>query len=95
MEDIITSCDGAELIVFNLFAMSAYHVAEWRGVACAAVSPYMIPYDKPSTFSKSFANAYPHLHQKLERSFRGNTGEQCSWGEVSCLLLVVFASRTV
>ena len=38
----ITACHNADLIVFNLFTCEGYYIAQSMGVACVAVSPFII-----------------------------------------------------
>ena len=38
----ITACHSADLIVFNLFTCEGYYIAQAMGVACIAVSPFII-----------------------------------------------------
>ena len=67
------------LLVFNLFALEGYHLAEALGVPCIAAHPYPIPYPCPAAFDRRFAAAYPELHSALQ-----DAGSDCvGWKEVS------------
>lgn len=69
------------LIVFNLFCLEAYHVAEALAVPCTAAQPYLIPYTCPAAFERRFASAHPALHAAL-REACGNEEGRVSWAEV-------------
>jgi hypothetical protein len=69
------------LLVFNLFALEAYHLAEALGSACAAAHPYAIPYSMPSTFEQQFQQQEPALYQQLQEAV-GNRQGLVSWSEV-------------
>ncbi|KXZ47822.1 hypothetical protein GPECTOR_32g434 [Gonium pectorale] len=56
------------LLVFNLFALEAYHAAEALGVPCAAAAPYMIPYGCPPAFAAMFRSELPELYGALRRA---------------------------
>ena len=52
-------------VVFNLFALGAWHIAEARGVAAVAASPCLIPYTPPAAFEEAFRSELPRLHAAL------------------------------
>ena len=64
-EPILRDADGACGVVFNLFALGAWHIAEMLGVPCVAASPCIIPYSPPSAFEERFRAAHPILHERL------------------------------
>jgi hypothetical protein len=54
------------LLVFNLFALEGFHVAEHLGVPCLAASPYCIPYAPPSGLERALRRRWPGLVEKLQ-----------------------------
>eukprot|EP00803_Ostreobium_quekettii_P002354 evm.model.scf_1228.2 EVM.evm.TU.scf_1228.2 scf_1228:18346-22669(-) len=44
---------GQRAIVFNLFCLEAYHIAEALGVPCIAASPYIVPYKMPERLRRA------------------------------------------
>lgn len=54
------------LLVFNLFALEGFHVAEHLGVPCLAASPYLIPYAPPSGLERALRRRWPGLVEKLQ-----------------------------
>lgn len=69
------------LIIFNLFCLEAYHIAEALGVRCLAAHPYLIPYSWPASFERRLAAACPSLHSRLLAA-SGNEEGITSWQEV-------------
>lgn len=37
------------LIIFNLFSLEGYHIADAFGVPCVCVSPHLVPYKAPGS----------------------------------------------
>ncbi len=68
-----------QLVVFNLFSLEGYSIAEAAGCRCVAVSPCLMPTAPPRGLSRRFCAALPHLHARLE-----NAGP----GEPPCFKLV-------
>ncbi|GAQ87097.1 UDP-Glycosyltransferase superfamily protein [Klebsormidium nitens] len=66
------------MLVFNLFALEAYHIAERLGIPCSAASPYLIPYAPPAGFERTFRRRWPKLHTALQDSLAPQVG----WAEV-------------
>ncbi|GIM11416.1 hypothetical protein Vretimale_14938 [Volvox reticuliferus] len=56
------------VILFNLFALEAYHAAEALGLPCAVAAPYMIPYRCPAGFIGMFRQELPDLYDALSWS---------------------------
>jgi len=54
------------LIVHNLFALEAFHIAEAFNLPSVAVSA-CLPYPPPASFQARFQAAYPQLYKKLEQ----------------------------
>ena len=63
--EIVTACTGSVFIVFNLFALEAFHVAEALRVPCVAVSPYIMPTSMPAIVKRQFARVLPALYALL------------------------------
>lgn len=53
------------LIVFNLFALEGFHLAEALGLPCLAASPCLVPYAPPAGFERRFQLQHPRLYQRL------------------------------
>jgi hypothetical protein len=58
-------------LVFNLFALEGFHIAEALAVPCAAVSPCLVPSAPPAGFERRFRAAHPRLHRRLKCSGDG------------------------
>ena len=61
------------LLVFNLFALEGFHIAEALAVPCAAVSPCLVPSAPPAGFERRLRAAHPRLYQRLKLSEPGAT----------------------
>lgn len=59
------------LIVFNLFALEGFHLAEALGVPCLAVSPCLVPYSPPAAFARRFKKSSAALYQALQEAAPG------------------------
>ncbi len=62
---------GPGLLVFNLFGLEGFHVAEALRVPCAAVSPCLVPSAPPAGFERRFWAAHPRLYRRLHHSTPG------------------------
>ena len=58
------------LVIFSLFALEGFHIAEALGVPCLAASPCQPPYGPPPGFEARFERAHPQLYERL-REARG------------------------
>jgi hypothetical protein len=56
------------LLLFNLFALECYSIAETLQVPCCVVQPYLVPYSMPSGFQRRFQRAAPGLAHLLQTS---------------------------
>ena len=72
-EPVILAATGACGVLFNLFALGAWHIAEMLGVPCVAASPCIIPYAPPSTFEEQFRAELPVLLDRLEHGHLGTS----------------------
>lgn len=70
------------LMVFNLFALDAYHLAEALQVSCVAAHPYLIPYTAPSGLRRRFQRGHPRLYQRLAAAADAGDAGLVSWAEV-------------
>jgi UDP:flavonoid glycosyltransferase YjiC (YdhE family) len=65
----LAAARSAEVIVFNLFALEGFLVAELLQLPCLVVQPYLIPTPMPAAISGYIRRArpalYTHLHQPL------------------------------
>ena len=78
-EECMYLCMDADLIVFNLFALVGWQIADLRQIPAIAASPYLIPYSHPESFSRRFRDAHPELYQKLNDEAAEAT---VGWSEV-------------
>jgi hypothetical protein len=65
-QECLEACMGSTLIVFNLFALAAWHIAEYLRVPCIAVSPYAMPSSPPYWFEKRFKKMHRKLYTRLQ-----------------------------
>ncbi|GBF95250.1 hypothetical protein Rsub_08281 [Raphidocelis subcapitata] len=84
---------SGRLVVFNLFALEAYSIAQALGVGCVAAHPYPPPAAPPASFERRLAAAYPSLHAVLRAAGRGGAGGSVGWGEVGAWMWPLFTSR--
>lgn len=63
------------LIVFNLFSLEGFHIAEGLGVPCLAASPCLPPYGPPAGFRRRFERAHLELFSRLQAAEGGQGGE--------------------
>lgn len=54
------------LLLFNLFALEGYSIAEALQVPCCVLQPYLVPYSMPSGFKRRFEAAAPSLVAQLQ-----------------------------
>lgn len=90
---IVSSCEHSKprVLVFNLFAVGTWHIAQRFQVASIAVSPCLIPYGHPSCFPSRLDKLEPGLHQALAMAADGHVG----WAEVSHWMWTLWSSRWV
>lgn len=77
------------LIIFNLFALEGFHLAEALGVPCLAISPCLVPYSPPASFARRFRKSSATLYQALQGAKSGQVG----WHEVDHWMWPLFAPR--
>ncbi len=53
------------LLIFNLFALEAFHLAETLAIPCLAASPCLAPYAPPAGFERRFRLAHLGLYERL------------------------------
>lgn len=70
------------LIIFNLFALEAYHISEALQVPCAVAQPYLIPYGMPSGFERRFKGAVPGLYSALKDADQDPSSGCVTWKDV-------------
>ena len=78
---------GVGSVLFNLFSLGGWHLAEALGVPSVALSPCVVPYAPPAGFEGTFRAQYPVLHRELQKANGdGASGsEDCDrigWAEV-------------
>jgi UDP:flavonoid glycosyltransferase YjiC (YdhE family) len=67
-DQCLEACHDASLIIFNLFTLCGWHIAECLGIPCICAQPYIIPQAPPSWFEASFMTEYPLLYRALQAS---------------------------
>ncbi len=77
------------LVIFNLFALEAFHISEALQVPCVAAAPYAIPYTMPASFRRRFAAIHPTLYKALQ----GAGGASVCWSEVQHWMWPLFTER--
>ncbi|GAX75424.1 hypothetical protein CEUSTIGMA_g2868.t1 [Chlamydomonas eustigma] len=89
--DQIRDITNLSVVVFNLFALEGYHIAEALNVRCVAASPYQMPYACPAHFKRSFimAHGLPLFNRLVEAEGTG----QVSWKEVTLWMWPLFTER--
>ncbi|CBJ26263.1 amino acid adenylation domain protein [Ectocarpus siliculosus] len=64
----IEACRGANLVIFNMFALEGYHVSEALRIPSAVCHPYLMTASPmPSSFPKRLRRTYPRLYRGLTR----------------------------
>lgn len=72
---------GRSLLIFNLFALEAFHLAEALRIPSLAASPCLVPYAPPAGFEPRFRRAHPQLYQRLQAA--DEQRQACSGEEVT------------
>ena len=62
----VAACQGACCVVFNLFSLAGWHVADSLGCPSVAVSPCLIPYACPVAFKRQIRAEFPGLYWRLQ-----------------------------
>ena len=86
-------CGGPGLLVFNLFALEGFHVAEALRVPCAAVSPCLVPSAPPAGYERRFRTAHPRLYRRLQHGAPG--GPPSCWIKMLLLPTVILCRSRV
>eukprot|EP00899_Mesostigma_viride_P000736 jgi/Mesvir1/10663/Mv13752-RA.1 len=81
---------GACLVVFNLFALEAWHLAEYLRIPCVALSPCLVPYSAPSRLESSFRREHPALYARLKRA---RDGKEVCWADIEHWMWPLFGER--
>ncbi|CAB1118483.1 unnamed protein product [Ectocarpus sp. CCAP 1310/34] len=64
----IEACQGANLVIFNMFALEGYHVSEALRIPSAVCHPYLMTASPmPSSFPKRLRRTFPCLYRGLTR----------------------------
>lgn len=71
----MSSATRPRLIIFNLFTLEGFHIAEALGVPCLAASPCLPPYGMPAGFKRRFERAHPQLLSRLQAAEGGWAGD--------------------
>ena len=68
-EPVVRCVESARpsLLVINLFALGAWHVAEAFDLRCVVASPCLIPYAPPASLADEFRSELPQLYAELQR----------------------------
>lgn len=76
-DECVDACAGATVIVFNLFALEGFHIAESMGVPAVAASPCLSPASLPAAAERALHRYQPALCAQLEA--RGVWPEGAHW----------------
>ncbi|CAN0460443.1 unnamed protein product, partial [Discosporangium mesarthrocarpum] len=100
------ACRGAGLIMYNLFAMEAFHIAESMKVPCVVCQPYLMPTPMPNSFPHRMRRAHPQLYRQLLRCNLQKTpparlaksqpvcrGRKVQWSDVEHWMWPLFTDR--
>ena len=68
------------LLVLNLFALGAWHVAEAFDLRCVVASPCLIPYAPPASLADEFRSELPQLYAELQRP---PSASRVSWLDIT------------
>ncbi|CAM9667318.1 unnamed protein product [Choristocarpus tenellus] len=79
-DSCVHACQGAGLVIFNLFALEGFHIAEAMEVPCMVCQPYLIPTPMPCSFTHRMRRAYPHLFRQLLKGGRSPLPESLTGG---------------
>eukprot|EP00466_Bigelowiella_natans_P017526 jgi/Bigna1/136364/aug1.33_g11072 len=66
--DCLEASRGAHLLVFNLFCLDGYHIAEHLSIPCIGVNGYLLPSCMPSRLKAELRRDFPDLFEKLHCS---------------------------
>jgi hypothetical protein len=66
--------DGGAALVFSLFALEAWHLAQRLGVPAVAAAPYVVPYAMPAAFGAAIEASLPELADALRAAPCGTLG---------------------
>ncbi|KAL4436583.1 hypothetical protein ABPG75_003722 [Micractinium tetrahymenae] len=94
---------GRALLIFNLFALEAFHLAEALRIPCLAASPCLVPYAPPAGFERRFRLAHPQLYERLQAADKRRqldtvdagsaSGGTVGWSDVRHWLWPLFTER--
>ncbi|CAM9436501.1 unnamed protein product, partial [Hapterophycus canaliculatus] len=99
----IEACRGAGLVVFNMFALEGYHIADAFNVPSVVCHPYLTATAMPSAFPRRMRRVYPSLFRRLttvgpsaarksEAETRREHGED-AWSHVEHWMWPLFSDR--
>ncbi|KAL1521240.1 hypothetical protein AB1Y20_020912 [Prymnesium parvum] len=78
-----------QLLVFNLFSLGAWHVAQRFALPSLALSPCLVPYEPPLSFASAFAERHPALYARLQEPQAGQVG----WADVMHWMWPLWSER--
>ena len=71
-ELVIPLAARSSRVVFNLFSLGAWHLADKYRIPSVCLSPCVIPYEHPASFEARFVDAHPDLHAMLSTAPAGH-----------------------
>jgi FkbM family methyltransferase len=84
------SCVDADLIIFNLFALEGWLIAQHLGKRCMIVHPYIPSSSMPAILRDWFRRTRPALYRSLRTSA---SNARLEWGDVELWLWPLFGER--
>jgi len=89
-EPAVAAAPHCSCVVFSLFALGAWSIAEAFGLRSLAATPCLIPYAPPAGFGASFSTSFPRLYARLLSTADDS---QIGWAEVEHWMWPLWTER--
>jgi hypothetical protein len=85
MNEILAHCLDASVLIANLFATVALHIADYLSVPLVVANPYFIPYSAPAHFERALKADYGRTGVPLIEHLKSidQSSSQIGWNDVS------------